>query len=77
MACTTLKYFQNDIIGCFDRMKAVLKSKKIGVSDKAYQLHSDTLRNTKYHIKKALGTAVTSYSISDNCTIFGRAITPV
>ena len=75
MTCCTLCTFQNDAIGCFDRMipsHSMLNSRKFGVPDQVYNLHAKTLTNTKYYIKTALGTSTTSCTSTEESKIYGQ-----
>ena len=75
MTCCTLCTFQNDAIGCFDRMipsHSMLNSRKFGVPDQVCTLHARTLENTKYFIKPALGTSTKSYQSTKDSKIYGQ-----
>ena len=75
MTCCTLCKFQNDAIGCFDRMIPsyfILNSRKFDVPDQVCTLHARTLNNTKYYIKTALGTSTKSYQSTEESKIYGQ-----
>ena len=75
MTSCTLCTFQNDAIGCFDRMipsHSMLNNRKFGVPDQVCTLHARTLNNTKYFIKTALGTSTQSYTSTEESKIYGQ-----
>ena len=51
---------------------SMLHSRKFGVPDQICTLHAKTLNNTKYYIKTALGTSTTSYTSTEEDTIYGQ-----
>ena len=66
--------FQNDVIGCFDRMiqiHTMLNNRNFGVPDQVCTLHTKSLKNRKYYIKTALGTAKTAYFSNNKCKLYG------
>jgi ribonuclease HI len=64
-----------DISGCFDRIipniTGVL-NRKNGASKQAVQMHGQTLRQAKYHIKTKYGISEESYSHSYDTPIYGN-----
>ena len=65
MICNPLAKLQNDAVACFDRQvnpHAILNKRKYELPDQACKNLSATLKQTKYHVKTALGVSEISYS---------------
>ena len=75
MTCCTLCTFQNDAIGCLDRMipiHFILNSRKFGVPDQVCTLLARTLKNTKSYIETVLGTSTKYYTSTEEGKIYGQ-----
>jgi ribonuclease HI len=64
-----------DISGCFDRIIPSIISllnRKNGLSKQAVQMHGNTLRHAKYHLKTKFGISQSYYSHSEDTPIYGN-----
>ena len=72
---TNIFKLQHDAKACFDciiNLYSMLTSRKFEVSDKIFQIHSTTLRNTEYRVQTVLGTSNQYYKHSDSVPIHGN-----